>query len=1278
MTVRYTEEQQRVIDIRNCNVLVSAAAGSGKTAVLVERILKLISDNESGVDIDRLLVVTFTNAAAAEMRERIHGAILKKLSEDPDNARLQRQAVLVHHAQITTIDSFCRFILSNHFQEIDLDPGFVVGDPGKIRLMEKDAMNKIMEDAYDGKEPYEGFHKDFLNLSDVFSQKGRDRALEEMTDKLYHFVMSLPFPEKWLFGALQDYERPEGEDFLQSPLTEEIMTNVSQKLGRMAKLYGEMMEICKQADGPVGYLPAFEKEKEQIEGAAKAVSYVGLKERIFAIGFDRLPAIRKGQCDEDKKEQVKQLRERIRKRLAACKEAYFFDTTEAVVEDMQKTGRLLKPLIYLTLQFMERFAADKAKENIVDFSDMEHLALKILVDEDGKPTDTAKWYQDYYAQVMIDEYQDSNEVQEVLLSAVSREDGEAPDRFMVGDMKQSIYKFRMARPEIFLEKYHRYEARGKENVRIDLKKNFRSRREVIDLVNHIFYPLMGAETGGIIYDEDAALYPGAEYPEAEYPEEEYSEAGEESAAAGEAKMLPETAAGEKTEAGKGTAAGDKAEAGKESATGNSLTEFMPELLIYEKCSGENEGNAGENKGAALSKTEGEAYMIADKIKELVREGYVTDKETGRLRPIVYEDIVILVRSASGLLESLQEILKKEGIPASVPSRTGYFSATEIQTLLKLLEVLVNPGRDIPLAAVLKSPLYGFSDEELAKISLAEIPKGQKSSLYEKLKLSGGEKAEAFIRELRRYRSMAKTESVHDLLYLVIREHRYLEYVSALPAGGVRRANVEMLLEKTVDYERLQIHGLFGFLQYMKQLEKYEVDYGEGTDENSGQVRLMTIHKSKGLEFPVCFVAGLSKTFNRRDLTGSLLLHTDLGIGMEYRSRELKVKRKTLKQRMIAEKMKAEELGEELRVLYVALTRAREKLIMTGVSDDFEKAVKECAGLNGGQLLLPVNKRKVEPELLLESNSYLKLLMHAFSLYKDDTDKLPAIRIYHEEDLKREAVRGQFEKKVLKEALKQLIVVEEERAEKEALSEQAEGEGRIREKISFPYPHGELKGLYTKTSVSELKMAALHEDEQTLVEFETEQDKSVVPLFMQEEKEAGGATRGTAYHRLMELLDFKEFAKVKGRKEKKELLMRQKDEILLQGKMEKEELALVNMDKVEAFLESSLAMEMTEADKAGMLFKEQPFVMAIPAKRVDPKFPEEETMLIQGIIDAYYEKQGEIYLMDYKTDRVNKKEDLIQRYQTQLDYYKEALEKLTGKTVAGVYIYSYHFLDSIAF
>lgn len=1202
MAVKYTEEQQRVIDARDCNVLVSAAAGSGKTAVLVERILGLVSDEEKGVDIDRLLVVTFTNAAAAEMRERIHDAILKRLEKEPGNVRLQRQAVLVHHAQITTIDSFCRFILSNHFQEIDLDPGFAVGDPGKMRLMEKEAMNRVMEAAYDGMEPYEGFREEFVNLADVFSRKGRDMAIEEMVDKLYHFVMSLPYPEKWLFRALADYEIQETEEFLPDFLTEEIVTNVSQKLERMEKRYGEMIAICKQADGPEGYLPAFEREREQIVRAAKAQSYEALREGVLAIGFDRLPAIRRGQCDEDKKEQVKQLRERVRKRVTACQETYFFDMPETMAEDMQKTGRLLKPLIYLTLRFMEQFAADKAKENVIDFADMEHFALKILVDEEGNPTDTAKWYRDYYAQVMIDEYQDSNEVQEVLLSAVSREHDKAPDRFMVGDMKQSIYKFRMARPEIFLEKYRRYEGKGAKNVRIDLKKNFRSRREIIDLVNHVFYPLMGREIGGIVYDEAAALYAGADYPE-------------------------------------------------------DIEAFVPELLIYEKSSGETEK-------AVLSKTEGEAYMIADKIKELLREGRVTDKETGKLRPIVYEDIVILVRSSSGLLESLQEILKKEGIPASVPSRTGYFSATEIQTLLKLLEVLVNPGRDIPLAAVLKSPLYGFSDEELAQISLVDIPE-EKGSLYEKVKLSGTEKTEAFVKELRRYRKLSKTESVHDLLYLVIREHRYMEYVSALPAGGVRRANVEMLLEKTVDYEKLQIHGLFGFLQYMKQLEKYEVDYGEGTDENSSQVRLMTIHKSKGLEFPVCFVAGLSKSFNRRDLTGSLLLHTDLGVGMEYRSRKLRVKRKTLKQKMVAEKMKIEELGEELRVLYVALTRAKEKLIMTGVSDDFEKTMAECVTLNGGQFLLPLEDRKIEPELILESNSYLKLLIQVFSLYKDAPHRLPAINIYHEWDLQRENVKGQFERKVLKETLEGLVAAAGTK------------ETALKQKISFPYPHEELRDLYTKTSVSELKLAALHEDEQTFVEFETEQEHSVIPLFMKEEKKAGGAARGTAYHRLMELLDFKAFAGIKEREEKRRLLKCRKEEILLQGKMEEADIALINMDKVEAFLESALAMEMAEADREGKLFKEQPFVMEIPAGRVNPGFPKQETVLIQGIIDAYYEKQGKIYLMDYKTDRVNKKEDLIQRYQTQLDYYKEALERITGKTVAGIYIYSYHFLESIA-
>lgn len=1215
--MEFTKEQQRVIDTRDCNILVSAAAGSGKTAVLVERILHLIMDGERHVDIDRLLVVTFTNAAAAEMRERIHTAILQRLEEEPDDWNLQKQAVLVHHAQITTIDSFCRFILSNHFQEIDLDPGFCVGDPGRMKLMEKEAMEKVMEAAYGGKELYEGFYADFVELTSVFARKGRDTAVEEMIGRIYHFVVSLPFPKKWLLQALEEYEVQEGEGLLERPFIRDIVTNVSQKMMRIAGLYEGMLAVCMQGDGPEGYLPLLEREQKQFMEGADKKDYEELQKAVCAIRFDRLPAIKKGSCDEEKKEWVKQVRERIKKRTAACKENYFFEALEDMDRDMQTAGGLLKPLVYLTLAFMEQFAKDKEKENLIDFSDMEHFALKILVTEEGEPTDTAKWYQEYFAQVMIDEYQDSNEVQELLLSVISREHGPKPNRFMVGDMKQSIYKFRMARPEIFLEKYHRYRDGEKTDVRIDLKKNFRSRLEVVDMVNHIFYPLMGQAVGGIDYDEDAALYAGAEYPKAECPEAEF--------------------------------------------------------LIYEKKDEEeNEGETkGENKKGynGLSVTDGEACMIAAKIKELVAKGRITDKETGGLRPITYDDIVILVRSASGLLESLQDVLKKEGIPASVPSRTGYFSATEVQTLLKLLAVLANPGRDIPLAAVLKSPLYGFTDEELSEISLTDVSDTGKSSLYAKVKLSNLEKAGGFVKELYRYRSMAKTESVHDLLYGIIREHRYLEYVTALPGGSVRRANVEMLLKKAVDFEKLQMHGLFGFLQYMKQLEKYEVDYGTGMDENTGQVRLMTIHKSKGLEFPVCFVAGLSKTFNRRDLSGSLLLHRDLGMGMEYRCGNTKAKRKTLKQKLVAERMKTEELGEELRVLYVALTRAKEKLIMTGAVSDFEKSLRECEGLNAGALLVQVEKRKVEPELILESNSYMKLLLHVCSLYKDAPKRLPLISIYHERDLQREALKGQFERKIQKEALMQLLAAERGREQKGKT---------LKERIAFLYPHKELEGLYTKTSVSELKLAALHEDEQTLVQFETTQETSVIPVFMQKEKKAKGALRGTAYHRLMELLDFKALGNAGGTAERIGLLEKQVKEAKDSGKMEASAIALVNMDKVEAFLNSSLAKEMMEADKKGKLFKEQPFVMEIAAKRVNPGFPEEETMLIQGIIDAYYEKQGELYLMDYKTDRVNKKEDLIHRYQTQLDYYKEALEKLTGKKVSGVYIYSYHFLESIAF
>lgn len=1207
--MEFTTDQKKVITARNHNVLVSAAAGSGKTAVLVERILGLITDREKPVDIDRLLVVTFTNAAAAEMRERIHRTILKRLEENPDDELLKRQSVLINHAMITTIDSFCHYILMNHFQDISLDPGFSVLDPGKMKWMQKKAMEKTMEKAYMEKEP------EFINLTNAFSVKGRDFPIEDMVYQIFSFVMSKPYPEKWLKETMEDYEIADVDDFCQTGFMQALLSEAHSEIRGYIGNYDQILFLCTEGEGPEVYGEVLNSERETLNRILSCTGYDAMFRELQNMEFKRLPAAKKDSCDEQVKARVQAIRSLVKDRIKKMKEQFFYEPAAALFEDMTYAGALLRPLLKLTLSFMEQFAADKRRENVIDFSDMEHFALQILVDADGGPTQTALWYQKHFEAVMIDEYQDSNDVQELLLSTISREYDASPNRFMVGDMKQSIYRFRMARPEIFMEKYNRY-GKEVENTceRIELKQNFRSRSSVLKLVNDVFYPLMHPDVGGIIYDDAAALYPGADYTEDE--------------------------------------SGD----------------YTPELLLYEK-----KDENGET--TELSSSEGEAYLIAHRIKQLMRETKVTNKATGQLRDMRYDDIVILTRSIGSLENKLEEVLKKEGIPVTIPSKTGYFSALEIRILLQYMEVCVNPFRDIPLAAVLKSPLFGFTDDELSEIALISSDDGTKLSYYEKLKLYENGKATAFLEELDEMRLLSKTESVHDFLYQLLRRHRYLEYVSALPAGGSRRETVEMLLSQAKTYEQSRMHGLFGFLQYMKQLEKYEIDYGSGSEECINTVRIMTIHKSKGLEFPVCFVSGLAKRFNRRDINGSLLLHTDLGIGLEYRNYHEKFRRTTIKQQWIARQQLVDSMGEELRVLYVALTRAKEKCILTGTVSDYQDTFEKCEQIVGNEM--------VDGQLILESTSYLKLLFYVMAVKKDE--KLFDVFVVHEDELMLNRADETIRERLKKDAFLQMI---------QAVSD--DRSAALMEKTAYEYPHKELEGLYNKTSVSELKHAALHEDEQTEVIFDTEQEKQVIPEFMKEETKVAGSTRGSAYHRFMELLDFAELAAEYRNddaceKEKdythrdytdifteklKYNLIKQKKRILSEKLMPESDLKLLDERKIIAFFESLLAKKMMEADGKHLLFKEQPFVMEIPAKRVNEKFPEEETMLIQGIIDAYYEEDGRIYLMDYKTDRVSEKEELVRRYKLQLDYYKEALERITGKEVAGVYIYSFHFSEVV--
>ena len=1255
MAMSFTPDQQKVIDLHDRNILVSAAAGSGKTAVLVERIIQMILSEEKKVDIDRLLVVTFTSAAAAEMRERISSAISKKLEEVPENEHLQRQAALLHNALITTIDSFCLFIIRNNFNDIGLDPGFRVADEGELKLLKQDIINELLEDEYLKKE------QAFLDAVEYFTGGSNDAPLIEYILKLYQFAMSHPFPEEWLEERKTDYIISDVTEFENLDWCKTLMDYIRIQLKECIAKLNYAKALAEQPAGPYFYGELFENEMEMIERLAACDSYNGLYEKMETISFGRLPSKRDDSVDADLREQAKNIRTEVKKGLEAIKDKYFILSPEAVAERMKLVQPAAEVLIDLVLEFKKRFDSAKRDKNIIDFGDMEHLALQILLRKtesgDYVATPAAKEYRQYFHEILIDEYQDSNLVQELLLKSISGEEEGRYNRFMVGDVKQSIYKFRLARPELFMEKYNCYSKVDSDRQRIDLHKNFRSRAEVLASVNDLFYQIMDSSLGGVTYDEDAALYPGAEYPQYE----------------------------------------------------NNETEV---LLL------------GKDKESDLSAREQEAALIARKIKELLRDFQVTDKESRQLRPARYSDIVILLRSASGWADEFKSIFEKEGIPASVESKTGYFKAIEVKELLLLLRILDNPLQDIPLFGVLKSYFGGFSEEEIALIKGKSV---RKAYLYQNLQefvLSQKEeplsiKIESFLAKLEELREMASYTPIHHLLQEVLTRTSYLEYVSAKPGGEQRRANVEMLLTKAAAFEQTSYYGLFHFLRYVESLEKYEVDYGEADilDENANVVRIMTIHKSKGLEFPICFVAGLSKKMNNRDTTGQLVLDVDMGLGLGYVDKNRRIKADTLRKVSIAQKLKLDSLGEELRVLYVAMTRAKEKLFMTAVVDDIEKEQqlyeqkralftymqdKSCQTDGKAKTQTKTQtesqtgtqaegkteqKRAVIPfSELAGAGSYLDFILPC----------LPDVNFIQPEENFFQNVKEILQVDALREEL--------------ALSDPDKNIMTVlSEKMDRTYPYRHLEKLYAKTTVSELKKkegghlsdrsisenegsdaaSIFGEEAFTLKMFEEQEIVPYIPSFIEQKEEISGTDRGSAYHKVMEVLDFAKFAELSGvptgafsgaaagnlsdaptREAFKAEYTAQLDEMERAGMITEVQKNAVNTQKVLSFLQTSLAARMAAAATEGKLFKEQPFVLGISADRVDETLPEEEMVLVQGIIDVYFEEEDGIVVADYKTDRVEAPEELIDRYKVQLDYYAEALTRLTGKEVKEKVIYSF--------
>ena len=1274
MAVNWTSKQQEVIDSRNRNLLVSAAAGSGKTAVLVERIIQMISEGDRPLDIDQLLIMTFTNAAAAEMRERIGAAVEQKLKERPEDEHLWLQAALIPQAQITTIDSFCLNIIRSHYNSLDIDPAFRMGDEGELSLLRGDCMGEMLENCYDEADA------EFARFVEHFGRGKSDRGIEDVILQAWQFSQSHPWPGEWLASCQKELEEESILEMEESPWMVFLMEDVARQMEELSGQLGEALQVCLEEKGPLAYEPMLISDRSKIEAIGRAAatgSFEALYNSLQNMSFGRLASIRSKDIDGDKKAFVSACRDRVKKAVAKCRELYGQQSPEEVVESMRGTRTVIRELLRLTGMFDQAYRDAKRERNVLDFNDLEHLALEVLYEReetgDGeetvsrRPSQVADELSRQYEEILMDEYQDSNYVQEALITGISRERSGHPNVFMVGDVKQSIYRFRLARPELFMDKYETYSRERGPRQMIELQQNFRSRESVLTSVNDVFYQIMTKNLGGITYTPETALYPGAKFEEV----------------SGKTVLDPEADAGK---------------SGSREAAPVSLKAGTPTELLLVDTGADTLRQLDEDSLDYTAK-ELEARLIAGRIRQLVSEDQgilVWDKSRGGYRRARYGDMVILLRSMSGWSEVFVNVLMNEGIPAFAQTRTGYFNTVEVETILSLLSVVDNPMQDIPLAAVMRSPIVGMDDEEMAwmmAVYKRNSKKGQDRGVYGAWKLwleegwitvglsgipvktahSISFKSRRLSVLMERLRGEARHLPIHELLYRVYRESGYYDYVSAMPAGETRRANLDMLVEKAAAYESTSYKGLFHFVRYIEKLKKFDTDFGEASvaGEQDNTVRIMSIHKSKGLEFPVVFLAGLGKRFNKQDAYGQILLDADLGAAADFLDLELRVKAPTLKKQALKRRMELETMGEELRVLYVAMTRAKEKLIMTAADKSLENKLGKWKDI-------PLSQGQLPYTILASANSCLDWLIMA----------QPAIPAAHMEmrqiqvkDLIGEEITRQIIRKMKKEDLLNL--------DGKRVYDAAFGT-RLREVLEYEYPYESDIGLYAMVSVSELKKQsqigrtedAIGTDSGNLEGIALGELKALTgsrdmtgsgPGESGEQKKtvsAGpnrAALRGTAYHAVLEHIHFHE---IHGLAEVKPVV----DKLLEGGFLDQEAHDFINPKVIWNFLSSPLGKRMAKAQSEGRIHKEQQFIIGIPAREMGLG-DSDELVLIQGIIDAYLEEEDGLVLIDYKTDHVPEGSPeqgakmLAERYRVQLDYYERALTQLTGKHVKERIIYS---------
>ncbi|TQY88582.1 helicase-exonuclease AddAB subunit AddA [Clostridioides difficile] len=1271
---KWTKEQLEVIESRECNLLVAAAAGSGKTAVLVERIIQMITSRENPIDIDKLLVVTFTNAAASEMRERIGDAIGKALDENPENKHLQNQLVLLNKSSITTIHSFCLDVIKSNFHRINLDPNFRIGDQTECAILKQEAIEEVFEDLYEERD--EGF----LNLVESYAERGGDKEVQDIILGIYSFAMASPEPKKWLIDSAERFNIDENFDFSQSIWARAILDTVKIEINGLCLNMERALKEVESIEELETFAEKLSVEYKKIADISQACnkSWDEAYKKMASMSFENyVKGVKRISKDapsyiKESKEKAKTIRDKTKKSLESIVSATFNKDNDSIREEIKYLYNIVKPISSVVLRFEEEYSNKKREKGIIDFNDIEHFALNILTDVDEKgnivPSDIAVGYRNKFYEIFIDEYQDSNLVQEVLLKAVANT--ETPNRFMVGDVKQSIYRFRQAKPELFLQKYNNYnDKKGSSHRKIMLYKNFRSREEVVDAVNYIFENIMNENIGEIEYTEKERLNLGANF---NVDTDEKSIIG----GATEIHLIQ-----------------------KDNKLDDDIINDKDDRINNK----ENEIEEEEN----LDNIQLEARMVGNIIKDLMKVNEdgkiqkVYDKGIDGYRPVEFRDIVILLRATSAWAPVFADDLMNMDIPTYADVGVGYFDTIEIKTILSLLQIIDNPMQDIPLISVLKSPIFGFTPEDLIDIRVQSKDK----IFYEVLKSTAEydgftdsqnenesefipseeciNKSKDFLIKLKEFKEKSMYMSTDEFIWYLYTRTGYYAYVGALPGGSQRQANLKVLFERAKQFEETSLKGIFNFVNFIEKLKKSSSDMGSAKTlgENANVVRIMSIHKSKGLEFPVVICSAMGKNFNTQDFKKSILYHHNLGYGPQFVDYERRISFPSIAKEALKSKINIENLSEEMRVLYVAFTRAKEKLIITGSTRNIQDSIKRWS--NGIESLDTISQYEI-----LKGKNFLDWIMPCVLRHRDLSNLLEEVgldavfnvehnskwygKLWNKNDILVEK-KSDEEKESIEEILEKIDV---DNPDSDYYSE-------IEEKLNYIYPYEFSTRKPATISVTEIKKIQNNYEEELINTIFEQKVILKKPLFIQNEEERekiSGTERGTIVHLVMEVLDLKNVSSVNDIKS-------QIRGFVSKGIITEKQASIVNPYKIYKFFASNIGKRMLNAE---IINREKSIYAQVNMKDIyiyeklinndDKKLYDNESVMLRGIVDAYFEEDNQIVLVDYKTDFVNEENinQIIEKYKKQLDLYADIIETLTGKSVKEKCIYLFGVDEAVCY